>query len=68
MLCELCWPDDCKCPPCPCIWCRHKRGETSAEERRMIEARNAAFIRAEERDALRIHSRRTKSAIAQARQ
>lgn len=35
--------------PCLCIWCRHRRGATTASERRSIEARERAFAAQDKR-------------------
>lgn len=65
MMCELCGTDDCKCPPCSCIWCRDRRGETTSEERAAIDARELAFQKAEARAELRASAGRMKTVIAQ---
>jgi hypothetical protein len=52
--CEICCADgDCPCKPCGCVWCRHRRGECTDDERRMIEARDRAFAAADLRADLR---------------
>jgi hypothetical protein len=63
MMCEICGSDECTCPPCSCIWCRHQRGETSVEERTAIYAQQRAFILAEERAAIRASAKRMKATI-----
>ena len=48
--CLICEKSECICPPCRCMWCRHRRGEDlSPDERRAIEARDRAI----KKDALR---------------
>lgn len=52
--CEICGPaKECTCPPCDCVWCRHARGETTADESRMVAAHEAAFRRADKRRKVR---------------
>lgn len=52
-LCEICGPENaCTCKPCPCIWCRHRRGEElSPAERRRVEAHDQALARERLREA-----------------
>lgn len=49
--CELCGADDsddCACPPCPCKWCRHQRGDPLTEMERGAIARHERAMQTEE--------------------
>lgn len=48
--CEICGPENvCSCPPCPCVWCRYRRGEATRQERAMVDAHTAAHDAADAR-------------------
>ncbi|XAI95570.1 hypothetical protein [Nostoc phage Nsp-JY21] len=37
--CDWCGSlDDCRCPPCPCKWCKYERGEATEFETAQVEA------------------------------
>lgn len=62
--CDRCGRDTgCTCPPCPCMWCRHARGEPLTELERAEIGRRA---RQAEGEALRDSAKRMRAKIAAA--
>jgi hypothetical protein len=62
--CDACGKDTgCTCPPCPCRWCRYRRGEATPAEKRLVEAHVAAFMAADGRRATRDMIRSMRAAI-----
>lgn len=62
--CELCGEEArCTCPPCDCVWCRHRRDESTPAERRMVEARDRAFALSDARKLAREEAARMGDAL-----